>query len=320
MPRIGLSATPEQPLSHRVQFECGGDPAFGGASRSVIAVGCYRFHCRVTGGRDARPVLLLHGFLGGFDEFDLVLMRLGSRFRGVTLDLPGHGRTQVQGAVAAYRMAATARGLIDLLTALGIERCAVVGYSMGGRLALYLAVRFPTRFDRVVLVSASPGLAVRRERRLRVSSDERLAEALEADGLDAFLSDWYRNPLFGTLSTRPDFAEILARRRRNDAHELARSLRHLGTGRQPSLWRYLGSLPMPCLLLVGGEDQKFAGINREMARLIPEARLEVLAGRGHALHLEDPDACAERLVRFLDDATPELPLRPVIVARPSDQT
>ncbi|MEY6431132.1 2-succinyl-6-hydroxy-2,4-cyclohexadiene-1-carboxylate synthase [Thioalkalicoccus limnaeus] len=289
-------------MSNKEESGRGADPACADAGTSVVAVGGYRFHYRETGDRDAPPVLLLHGFLGGLDEFDALAARLGPRFRCVTLDLPGHGRTQVDGSVAAYRMAATARGVIGLLTVLGIESCPLVGYSMGGRLALYLAVRFPTRFDRLVLVSASAGLAVGRERRLRVASDERLAQVLEADGLDAFLSDWYRNPLFGTLSTHRDFAEILARRRRNDAQELARSLRHLGIGRQPSLWRYLKSLPMPCLLLVGAGDPKFVRINREMARSIPEVRLEVLAGCGHALHLEDPAACAERLARFLADA------------------
>lgn len=268
------------------------------SQRSCI-VGPYRFGYRRRDGASGKPVVFLHGFLGASDEFEEAMQGLGDDYDCLAVDLPGHGRTRVDGGEANYAMAATARGLTELLGRLEVKPCVLIGYSMGGRLALYLAVHFPALFERVVLVSASPGLKTAEERRQRRERDDALAARLCAEGVPTFLQHWYAQPLFESLRAHPDFAAVLARRHRNVPQELARSLRGLGTGRQPSLWPRLAEIRMPLLLLAGREDPKFVARNAEVARLCPAARLETLAECGHALHLERPKAFVRRLRHFL---------------------
>jgi 2-succinyl-6-hydroxy-2,4-cyclohexadiene-1-carboxylate synthase len=269
----------------------------------AIEVGGYRFGCRYHGDPGRPAILFLHGFLGASDEFDALAAGLADAFYCIGVDLPGHGATRVDGGLRRYRMADTARALSGLLAALGRAEAALVGYSMGGRLALYLAVRFPALFPRAVLIAASPGLATSAERAARRAQDRRLAEVLERDGLDPFLARWYDQPLFATLKAHPTFPQVLARRRRNDPAGLARSLRQLGTGSQPSLWPHLARIQVPLLLLVGAQDAKFVAINTEIAARCPRARLVTIPGCGHAVHLEAPDRVAAEIRRFCGAGT-----------------
>ena len=166
------------------------------------------------------------------------------------------------------------------------ERTDYVGYSQGGRLCLQLALDRPDVVHRLVLVSASPGLADAEERAARRKTDEQLAQDIERDGVDAFLERWLGQSLFATLT--PEQAGIELRRTRNTADYLTYQLRVLGQGSQPSNWERLGELRMPVLLIVGELDTKFVDIARRMAEQIPDVRVEVIPGAGHACHLEQP--------------------------------
>ena len=177
----------------------------------------------------------------------------------------------------------------------------VVGYSLGGRLALQLAIEHPGLVSRAVIISASPGLADESTRRARRSEDEHRACRLETQGLEPFLDDWYRLPLFAPLREQPRFPEVLERRRRNDPRLLARSLRTMGTGSQRSLWGDLDGLRTPLLFLAGERDPKFTDLAFDMAALCPRAEAVVLRGRGHALVEEDPEAVAGETEAFLGD-------------------
>ena len=168
-----------------------------------------------------------------------------------------------------------------------------VGYSMGGRLCLQLALDRPDVVQRLVLVSSSPGLAAPAERAARRDADEKLAQEIEHEGVDAFLERWLAQPLFATLA--PDQAGLDERRRANSVERLTSQLRVLGQGAQPSNWDRLGELAMPVLLIVGELDSKYVEIARRMADAIPDARLHVIAGAGHACHLERPEEIAHLL-------------------------
>jgi 2-succinyl-6-hydroxy-2,4-cyclohexadiene-1-carboxylate synthase len=187
------------------------------------------------------------------------------------------------------------------MAGLGAERFPVLGYSMGGRLALALAVGFPGSVDALILESASPGLAGEGERAERRQSDEVLADSILARGMDWFVDHWTSLPLFETRHALP--ASVAARVRRgirsNDPNGLAFALRRLGTGAQPSYWGRLSDLGRPTLLLSGAADRKFARINREMATEIPESRLVVVPGIGHTVHLEAPDLWTDLVSLYL---------------------
>jgi 2-succinyl-6-hydroxy-2,4-cyclohexadiene-1-carboxylate synthase len=225
---------------------------------------------------------------------------LSDRYHCIAVDLPGHGKTQLPELDRYYTIASTARGLIGCLDALQIEKCHLVGYSMGGRLALYLALHFPDHFIKVVLESASPGLKTLKERMERMQSDLSLARELETKDFSAFLMTWYGRSLFASIRAHPDFERLLVQRSQNSPLTLARSLRKLSTGCQPSLWKKLKQNKIPLLLLVGELDAKFTTINAEMADLCQFAKLAIVRHCGHNIHFENANLFAQEITYFLD--------------------
>jgi len=177
----------------------------------------------------------------------------------------------------------------------------VVGYSMGGRIALHLALHASGRVRRLVLESASPGLEGAEERARRRADDEALARRIEDDGIEAFVRRWEELPLFASQKRLSAEARAAHRARRlaNDPLGLAEALRGLGTGTLPSLWGRLSEVGIPTLLVVGALDEKFVRIAGEMERALPRARRVVVPDAGHTVHLERPDAWLEVVTGFL---------------------
>jgi 2-succinyl-6-hydroxy-2,4-cyclohexadiene-1-carboxylate synthase len=158
-----------------------------------------------------------------------------------------------------------------------------VGYSMGGRLALHLALQRPDVVERLVVLGATGGIDDDAERAARRASDEGLAHSIETDGVDAFLDQWLNQPMFANVPRGDD--------RQRNPDVLVASLRVLGTGTQEPLWSRLHELEMPVLVLAGARDEKFVALGRRLAAAIGDnARFEVVPDAGHAAHLEQADA------------------------------
>ncbi len=244
------------------------------------------------------PLLLLHGFTGSAAGWAALGAAWAPFFSTLAVDLPGHGRSGSPDAVAAYTMAATVADLVAVLDRAGVARAHVLGYSMGGRVALALALAHPDRVGALVLESASPGLAEAGERVARVAADAALAERIRREGVPAFVDYWEALPLWASQARlSPDaLAALRAGRLQNNPVGLANSLRGLGTGSQPPLWDRLGDLTAPTLLVAGGDDAKFSDLARQMAASIPDNELLLVHHAGHAVHLEQPAVFA-RLVR-----------------------
>ncbi|MGB2757721.1 MAG: alpha/beta fold hydrolase [Acidimicrobiia bacterium] len=188
---------------------------------------------------------------------------------------------------------------VDTATALAQQHGAAfyIGYSMGARLALQLALDHPEVVQGLVLTSGTPGLADANDRAARAASDYALAERIETIGADAFIAEWLTQPMFATL---PDDPEDRAARAAQPAARLAHQLRALGQGTMEPLWDRLGELNMPVLLAVGGTDEKYATVAREMMRSLgPNADAAVLDSGGHAVHVEHPFAFAILLLEFV---------------------
>jgi 2-succinyl-6-hydroxy-2,4-cyclohexadiene-1-carboxylate synthase len=255
---------------------------------------------KLSGSPDYPGVLFLHGFMGSSADWQGVVAAIGERAFCIAPDLPGHGAS-LRLTPDAHTMEEAAWAVVRTLDELEVERPAIVGYSMGGRLALYLALRYPERCAGLFLESASPGLESEEERMARRAADEEKAKWLEVGDFDAFLRDWYRPPLFESLAKDEGLLrQIIEARRRNDPVELARSLRGMGTGSQPSLWGELGGLAAPALAVAGGLDGKYTKISSRMASISPRVDTVVIPGVGHNVHDEAPAEYAALLGRFLD--------------------
>ncbi|MEG3976515.1 2-succinyl-6-hydroxy-2,4-cyclohexadiene-1-carboxylate synthase [Microcoleus sp. herbarium8] len=260
----------------------------------------YQFYYSLTGHINQQRILLLHGFTGNNQDFSSVISLLSHKYCCLAVDLPGHGKTRVNGDESCYNMLNTAQALIDLLDDLQIDKCLLLGYSMGGRLALYMTLHFPERFEKVVLESASPGLKSEKERSHRLQSDLQLAQKLENSNIKDFILNWYDRPLFKSLKKSPKFDQLIETRLANNRLELAKSLRNLGTGNQPSLWEKLTENQIPILLLAGEDDEKFQAINAEIASLCPAASLAVIPKAGHNIHFENIDQFGSVVRQFYD--------------------
>ena len=256
------------------------------------------------------PIVALHGFTGSGEDFGPLAPLLEREF--LAPDLPGHGGAQASMSAASYSMERAVGGLAELLDRRAAApavfmRPVLLGYSMGGRIALSFAAAFPERLAALVLVGASPGLADEEARAARRAADSALADRIEAEGVLAFAERWAKHPIIASQAriTQPYLREMRRRRLGNRPWGLANSLRGVGTGAMPSVWGALPDLRVPTLLLTGEEDLKFRGIAREMRALMPEARHEVIPGAGHCAHLERPEATAAAIQTFLDAISSE---------------
>jgi 2-succinyl-6-hydroxy-2,4-cyclohexadiene-1-carboxylate synthase len=230
-------------------------------------------------------LVLLHGFSGTRHAWDGVIARLDpQRYRPLALDLPGHGEASATDGPITFDSCVAA------VLAAAPERFVLCGYSLGGRVALHVALAAPQRVSRLVLVSSSPGIEDEAERAERRLADHRLADELERIPFEQFVENWRTQPLFAE-----DPAEVGERaredQRRNDPLALAKAMRGLGTGEMAPLWARLGELELPSTFVAGERDGKFRAIGERMSGLMPNAGFAVIPG-GHALTLESPDALA----------------------------
>jgi 2-succinyl-6-hydroxy-2,4-cyclohexadiene-1-carboxylate synthase len=238
-------------------------------------------------------LVLLHGFGGTHRMWDGVLERLDAEsYLPLALDLPAHGAHAAaarSGANATPTFEACVRSVLSAARG----TFALCGYSLGGRVALHVALAAPERVRRLVLIACDPGIADKRERAARRAADEALARELEEGDFEAFVTSWNAQPLFArdpprvTAAARED-------QQRNDPRALAAALRGLGAGSMQPLWQRLPELSMPVTFVSGARDAKFTSIGRSVASLVPGCELVILEG-GHRLPHEAPAAVARAI-------------------------
>lgn len=234
------------------------------------------------------PLVLVHGFTQTHECWGELIGPLSVDHTVVAVDAPGHGHSseiRVDLPTGASLLGATG------------GRAIYLGYSMGGRLCLHLALTNPGLVNALIVISASGGIEDGAARRARASLDEERAGRLEAGGLDAFLEEWLAQPMFAGI---PEHARCASARRSNTVEGLASSLRLAGTGRQQPLWPVLGALAMPVLVLAGERDLPYVDQARRMGEAIGDnATIAIITGAGHAAHLERPDLVLEVIGEWL---------------------
>ncbi|HBQ58795.1 MAG TPA: 2-succinyl-6-hydroxy-2,4-cyclohexadiene-1-carboxylate synthase [Balneolaceae bacterium] len=258
------------------------------------------YHFEVHQEKETLPnLVLLHGFMGSGENFAHLILELKEFCNPITIDLLGHGKTE--GAELHYRFS-TKEQVADV-TKLISEQLQIpvylYGYSMGGRLALQLALHRPDLYRGLILESATFGIEGETERQARQSLDARRSDAITGN-FEGFLEDWKNMPLFDSSNADP---ELLAKTERIQQEQnpfwLANSLQGFGTGTMPCVRDRLKELKIPVQLIVGERDSKFVHINRQMEKEIPDAELQVVKEAGHRVHLDSPKALNSLLHAYL---------------------
>lgn len=245
-------------------------------------------------------VLLLHGFTGSARSWDALRAELRTRFTVIAVDLPGHGRSSVP-TTGAYGMADVTREVAAVLADASAAPAAVLGYSMGGRIALRLALEHPSVVGSLVLESTSPGVGDPAEREARRRSDAALADLLVREGLAAFVDRWEQLPLWARHSQLPDEARARLREIRlsHDPGMLSAMLRRTGAGEDPPVLERLAEIRVPTLLIAGALDTAYVAHARSMVARLPNARVEIIPNAGHMVHFEAPSEFHAAVKTFL---------------------
>ncbi len=239
---------------------------------------------------EGTPVVFLHGFTGDTTTWSRITDKFSANYKCILIDILGHGKTDSPQDPSRYTMDAVSADLFSICTQLDIKKAIFIGYSMGGRLALHFSFLHPQFVEALVLESSSPGLKTEEERLKRRETDLALADRIMKNGIESFVDYWEEIPLFSSQKKLPEPVqnEIRNQRLGQSPLGLANSLKGMGTGAQPSWWNKLNTLPFPVTLLVGGKDEKFIRIAKEMKETNPDFQIKTILDTGHAIHVEEP--------------------------------
>ena len=254
-----------------------------------IKVNGINYHVKTIG--EGEPLLLLHGFTGSFQTWSPFINNWSDSFKLILVDIIGHGKTDHPESADRYTMENVVLDLKEILHTLNINKVHLLGYSMGGRVALSFSILYPEYVLSLILESSSPGLELEEERLARINNDTQLAERIVRGGIQRFVDYWEKIPLFSSQEQRLSDARKQAIRQgrlENSTLGLANSLRGMGTGVQPSWWEQLNNFQKPVLLLAGEDDQKFCMIGQKMHELLPNSKILIINDAGHAIHVEQP--------------------------------
>jgi 2-succinyl-6-hydroxy-2,4-cyclohexadiene-1-carboxylate synthase len=248
-------------------------------------------------------LFFLHGFANDSHDWDEVISLLSNNFNWVKLDLPGFGKSDAPEDVSIYSTEFMVELLDDLIKYLTVDKINLIGYSMGGRLALSYAVKYINKLDSLILESTSPGLKTEGEREIRIKSDEVLAEYIQNNSINDFVNYWKNLPLFHSQKNLSEEKKSIIHNRMLELNKigLIKSLKGFGTGKMNSLWNYLTTLSVPTLLLSGELDEKYNKISNEMNNVLPNSELMILKDAGHNTHLEKPEEFVNLLCSFLQN-------------------
>ena len=217
-------------------------------------------------------------------------------------DLPGHGKSMIGNLTAPLDFDLVALGLLNLMERLQLASGALIGYSMGARVALYAATKHPERFKALVLEGVNPGLQDDHQRDKRLALDHQRAREIEKVGISRYIEIWYEADLFRTLKRHPERLNMIkAVRKNNNTAWMAKVLRELSVGMQPSLWDKLEKLNMPVLLISGELDYKYKKIVYRIKDYIKDSQVHLIPDAGHNTHLEAPEQFRKTMTYFLKE-------------------
>lgn len=249
------------------------------------------YYVQVAG--KGQPIVLLHGFSGDVHTWTWIQNALAKTYQVVALDILGHGKTDSPKDHTRYQMEEVIQDLREIFQKLNLTDVYLLGYSMGGRLALAFSLAYPEKVKHLILESSSPGLKTDAKRRERKAHDEWLARNILENGMAWFVAYWRDVPIFSSTSLNDKEKEARLERfytqqKKASPIGLANSLFGMGTGMQESYWNQLAQISFQTTLICGTNDEKFCTINKDMQKHIPNAEIFFIDDAGHRVHLEQP--------------------------------
>lgn len=255
----------------------------------------------ITINGEGEPLLLLHGFTGDSGTWLPFIPFWKKNYKVITVDIIGHGKTDSPEDVAKFSMRESVDHLKAIIDSLHIAPVHLLGYSMGGRLALAYVNEYPETVKKLILESASPGLKTEMERQQRRIQDEKLGDSILEQGIINFVDKWEKIPLFKSQDRLDSTVKEAIRNQRlaNNPIGLANSLKGMGTGAQSSYWSQISKLSIDTLLITGELDRKFDQIAEEMVKSNKKMRHLNVNDAGHAIHVEKPEIFGTIVMEFL---------------------
>lgn len=232
-------------------------------------------------------IIFLHGFMGQGADWQFYIRGFSGRYACFAPNLHDN--------LKQMSISGMCRQLNNQIK----DPAIIVGYSMGGRVALNFTEEFPLKVKKLVLISANPGIEDEAERNSRIVADELLAKKIENEDFSEFLDNWYKNPIFTGMSENLKSA-IITKKMQNDPKILADSLRIAGTGRMKPLWKGLNGIQVPVLVISGKRDEKYTKISSMISRLIKNCDSEIIPEAAHCVHLEKPEIVFDIIKEFIE--------------------
>jgi 2-succinyl-6-hydroxy-2,4-cyclohexadiene-1-carboxylate synthase len=239
---------------------------------------------------DGNLVVVLHGFSGDGSAMLPLAEACTNGRPALVLDLIGHGASDAPSSVEPYAMSSVVDQVLSLIGPSEPGSVHLIGYSMGGRVALSMAARAPWYFASVTTISASAGIDDPIDRAARHEADHVRADHIEQIGLPLFIDEWLQLPLFASYVASLDDesrSATIDQRCRSSATGLANSLRGTGTGAMPPLWQQLTGLRSPLLAIAGERDKHYVALAERMAQQAPFGQVSIVANAGHVTHAEN---------------------------------
>lgn len=244
------------------------------------------------------PLVLLHGFLGSKASWKDIAPEFNSSV--ILIDLPGHGESVFKN-ISKYSFLDWCEDFIIILDQLRVSKINLCGYSMGGRLAFYIACTYPQYIDKLIIESSMPGILDDHDRKNRIDQELIIQKKISKNYTE-FIREWSCSSLFIHQKKRNinGWKTQQQIRLEQDKSQISLSLKYLGTGHMPSLWSRLDSINMPVLFVNGCEDKKYSLILTKCLQKIDDSRLVKISDCGHNIHLEKPKEFIETLKLFLE--------------------
>ena len=263
-----------------------------------VAAGSSKYFLKIHQSNPTLPHLILfHGFMGSGEAFTPLLKDLSEFCNPITIDLKGHGKSTGTEKADDYSTDQQVRELTSVISRLKFQSLFLYGYSMGGRLALQLALEKPELFNGLILESTHCGIADPDLRKQRRKIDRVRAEQI-TDDFSAFLEEWSQLPLFNAKQSSDSDYYYRIMEEQHPPY-LAASLRGFGAGNMPCVCDQLISFEKPVQLIAGSEDQKYVDKISEIAQLLPSSNLNIVYDAAHRVHVDRPKDVTQILNSFI---------------------